>query len=266
MNTIAKHNLIQDKDAVIKMMEVNMRSKLSYIPKVHPTMEATELNSVCVSNCGMASDTFNTAFGGQVSKEEADSVYEYFRDNPMAWWISPSSESQQSQANLETAGFRHDEHDVGMVCDLTHLPTDYEPPKQLEIVRCTTEQHFSDFGEVLASIFDPVDEHVKSFYKKLTDIPEDNRADLILFVGYEGESAVSTSGLFLTDCAGIFDISTRPEDRKKGLGTAMFYRALQEAKAKSYEVSVLQSSPDGLGIYQRFGFEAICDFNVWTNV
>ena len=69
----------------------------------------------------------------------------------------------------------------------------------------------------------------------------------------------------MTDCAGIFDISTRPEHRSKGLGSALFHHALKQAVAQGFEVGVLQASPDGLSIYEKYGFSKAGDFNVWSN-
>jgi predicted acetyltransferase len=91
------------------------------------------------------------------------------------------------------------------------------------------------------------------------------RDALKLFVGYVNGKSVCTAGLFLTDCAGVFDMSTKLAQRKKGYGTAIFYRALEEATSLGFEVSVLQSSPDSLNIYKKFGFSEVANFNVWSN-
>jgi len=45
----------------------------------------------------------------------------------------------------------------------------------------------------------------------------------------------------------------------------MFYYALMEAKKLGLKQFTLQASSDGLNIYKRFGFEEICEFNVWNN-
>lgn len=88
-------------------------------------------------------------------------------------------------------------------------------------------------------------------------MPSKQRPDLQLFVGYVHDEAVSTSGLFLTNCAGIFDISTRPEHHRKRLGTALFHHTLKQAVAQGYKVSILLASPDGLGIYEAYGFQKL---------
>ena len=183
----------------------------------------------------------------------------------MAWWIGPGSQTPDSDFILQSAGFHHAEYDVGMACDLTAVTLDYELPESLEVKECALPQSFSDFGVVLASIFSPEDDYVKTFYNQLAELDAASIPSLKLFIGYEQNKAVAISGLFLTKCAGFFDIATRPEHQKKGYGSAMFYAALVHAKKLGYEVGVLQASPDGLNIYKRFGFKEVCDFNVWSN-
>ena len=99
----------------------------------------------------------------------------------------------------------------------------------------------------------------------MADLPSNSIKDMVLFVGYENGYPVASSCLFLTEVAGIYDVATRPNKRKLGFGSALFYQALQEAKQRKYETAVLQASPDGLGIYKRFGFKEVCQFNVWCN-
>lgn len=262
-------NQMDDHTLLLRVMENNMREKLCYIPKVHLDMIVTEVNSTLVVDSGLPSDTFNTAFGGTIDEETALNVFNFYTNKqyPCAWWVGPSSDSKDATSNLKNAGFEHNEYDVGMVANLTQLKELTRSPDGLYIKKCETEVDFNDFGDVLASIFSPYpEEHqVRKYYQNITKAPAAQRPNLQLFVGYLNGEAVSTSGLFLTNCAGIFDISTRPEHRCKGLGTALFHHALKQAVSQGYEVAVLQASPDGLGIYKTYGFQKLGDFNVWSN-
>jgi len=261
-------NDLENNELIKIRMENNMREKLAYIPSRHPKMDVKEISSTLIVNSALPSDTFNTAFGGCIDASTAKRVFDYYRERnvPMAWWVGPSSQTEHTDQILQAAGFNHDEYDVGMVANLLSLPG-YSYPNQLEIKQCETDDDFRNFAEVLSSNFAPYPEEVqiKRYYQQLPLVPAQDRPDLKLYVGYINGKAVSTAGLFITDCAGIFDISTRPEARQRGYGTALFYRALEEAKSLGQQVSVLQASPDGLNIYKRFGFEQIGDFKVWSN-
>lgn len=258
-----------NKDTIINNMERNMHQKLQYIPSKISTMLINNIEQTLVVDSGMATDTFNTAYGGVVTKTVANDVMQYYLQKklPMAWWIGPfSAQNEDLENNMQDAGFVHDELDIGMYCDLDkHSLKPYKIPDMLTIKECSRGKNFADFGNVLASIFEPTCEHVKSFYKKISAIPDKSRQHLRLFVGYVNDRPVSTAGVFITDVAGIYDISTHPEMQKKGYGSAMFYTALKFALDSGFKEIVLQASEDGLGIYKRFGFKEICEFNVWSN-
>jgi ribosomal protein S18 acetylase RimI-like enzyme len=100
----------------------------------------------------------------------------------------------------------------------------------------------------------------------MANLPQNAISDLDLFIGYEGDQAVFTSGVFFTEGVGsVFDISTRPEKRCKGYGTALFFAALQRIQERGVKLSVLQASPDGLSLYERAGFDKLGTFQVWSN-
>lgn len=261
------NSILSEDEKVIAEMENNMREKLKYVASKMSSMCVENIKGVSVVDTTLPSDTFNTAFGGQIRDDVTQEIFSYYKKNnrPMAWWVGPNSVSDFTDKCLGNAGFTHDELDIGMVCDLTQLIDDCQPPEKLTIHQCTTPEDYADFGEVLASIFDPPDEQVKVFYNKMAKLHSDSIKDMILFIGYEGNHPVATSCLFLTDVAGIYDIATRPEKRNLGYGSAMFYRALIESKKIGLTKSVLQASPEGLNIYKKFGFKELCKFNVWSN-
>lgn len=254
---------------IVGSMEKNMYKKLQYIPSKISTMNVYKVDQTLVVDSGLSSDTFNVAYGGSINQELANKIMTSFLNTktPVAWWTGPSSgDVQKIKLDMQAAGFIHDEVDVGMYCDVQRLCTNqYQLPKELTIKQCKDPKDFADFGDVLASIFNPIDEYVKIFYRQIQNIPKNDLDSLKLLVGYVNNKPVSTAGLFLTDVAGIYDVSTHPSMRNKGYGSAMFCTALKLAKDMGVRYSMLQASPDGLNIYKRFGYKPICEFNVWSN-
>lgn len=250
-------------------MEYNMRQKLKYIPSKISTMRVNNIRQTLVVDSGMATDTFNTAYGGVVTQTVSNRVMQYYLQKklPMAWWIGPfSARNEDLEKNMQDAGFVHDELNIGMFCDLEqHNLKPYPMPEILTIKECSNDNHFADFGNVLSSIFEPTCVHVQDFYKNFSTIYNKSMHNLKLFVGYINDKPVSTACVFMTNIAGIYDISTHPEIQKKGYGSAMFYNALKFALDSGFKKIVLQASEDGLNIYKRFGFKEICEFNVWSN-
>ncbi len=66
--------------------------------------------------------------------------------------------------------------------------------------------------------------------------------------------------------AGIYNVATVEEARGKGIGAAMTYAPLLEARELGYKIAVLQSSSMGYGVYKKLGFEEYCRLPgfVWT--
>jgi ribosomal protein S18 acetylase RimI-like enzyme len=82
-----------------------------------------------------------------------------------------------------------------------------------------------------------------------------------MFVGYLGDQPVVTGLLVLYgNVAGIYDIATIPQHRKKGFATAMMRHLLSLAQATGYLIAVLQAPHDGLSIYEKLGFKGCCHF------
>ena len=67
----------------------------------------------------------------------------------------------------------------------------------------------------------------------------------------------------IDDVAGIWDITTLPEFRKKGIGTDMTIHALEHAKNfYNCSVGVLTASKDGERVYRKIGFQKIKEFRI----
>lgn len=79
------------------------------------------------------------------------------------------------------------------------------------------------------------------------------------FQGTMGGRPVATSILVLHDgLAVIWLVATLPEERGKGIGTAMTTRMLLIAKELGYDYVVLQASESGLPVYEGLGFKEYC--------
>lgn len=249
------------------LVERNLQHKLGAVSKqIHCATIAT-LDTVQVVNSSFKSDTFNTAFGGDISTPVVQVVQQYYRDigSPMAWWLGPSSLTNQHHTILESCGLCLNEQAVGMTCQLhNHDQSNFHLPSGFSIKRCASSEDYTVFGDVLSSIFDPIDESVQAFYQKIGASSRSACPEMVYYIGYHEGIPVTTGALFLTDVAGIYDVATRPEYRRRGFGSALFRHLVNEAKQAKYESAVLVASAEGAGIYERAGFQKDCVVEEWS--
>jgi GNAT superfamily N-acetyltransferase len=85
--------------------------------------------------------------------------------------------------------------------------------------------------------------------------------DWRLFVGYEGDTPVATAGAFVTPSVTVVElVSTRPEARGKGYGTAITAAATLVEPANP---SMLIASDLGRSTYDRLGYVPLLRYSLW---
>jgi GNAT superfamily N-acetyltransferase len=78
-----------------------------------------------------------------------------------------------------------------------------------------------------------------------------------------GAPVATATVLLAGGIAGIYDVSTVPDARRRGIGTAMTMAALQAARVRGYEIAFLQPSEMGRSVYERLGFRVCCVCGVY---
>ena len=81
------------------------------------------------------------------------------------------------------------------------------------------------------------------------------------FIAYHQDQPVATSTLIIRQgIIGVYNISTRPESRGKGLGTFVTRESIARIALKGYQTAILQASEMGRSIYERIGFSSVGTF------
>jgi hypothetical protein len=80
------------------------------------------------------------------------------------------------------------------------------------------------------------------------------------YVAYVDEEAVATAtSIQLGSWLGIYNVATVPTRRRSGYGAAVTWHAIDDADPATRAV-VLQSSPDGIPVYERMGFRTVVEY------
>jgi GNAT superfamily N-acetyltransferase len=84
------------------------------------------------------------------------------------------------------------------------------------------------------------------------------------YVGFVGRRPVGTSfSLSYHGVCGVYFVATLPDDRGKGYGTALTWKAVVGARRDGCKVSYLQASDMGAPVYERMGYRTVCSYARW---
>ncbi|MBG3875853.1 GNAT family N-acetyltransferase [Desulfovibrio oxamicus] len=235
---------------------------------------------------GVASDTFNKAFGYEGGVPLADTVAavrSFFggRGAPYTWWLGPLSGAgdgagggEDMPAALAAHGFAVGEVETGMYLPLADADMEGPAPTPgLDIRVVRDAAGVADFAEVLAANWNPPDGEVLRFYRRAAPALCSPGCPATLLAAYlDGQLAAAAEvyrtasgfpaagGTAHLDVAGVYNVCTLEAFRRKGLGTAVTRAALLHARQAGCRHAVLQASGDGYRVYARLGFRDVGHF------
>jgi ribosomal protein S18 acetylase RimI-like enzyme len=254
-----------------KDVRTNFEEKVSYIARAVTGMTVTEHSSFLAVDCGLPSDTFNVLVIRDMSARAALlATVDRFNAKgfPLAVWYWESHVEDAELALFIQHGLWHAETHVAMAADLSQIQVPSLPPTGVEIKRAMTASDLLQFGEVTAALFGDSGEgrHVFAYFERLAEHPPSTFPAIHHYLGTLHGTVVATGTLFVgSQTTGIYDLVTRDDYRRRGIGSAMFQYLLHEACTWHRRFCVLQASPDGLGIYRKAGFRAVGEVQTFEN-
>lgn len=235
---------------------------------------------------GVASDTFNKAFGyrgGVPLAETVAAVRSFFGGlgAPYTWWLGPLSgagdaaeQGEDIPAALAEHGFAVGEVETAMYLPLADAELEEPAPTPgLDIRVVRDAAGVADFASVLAANWNPPDGEVLRFYRRAAPALCSPGCPATLLVAYlDGQLAAAAEAYHTAsvcpaagytaplDVAGVYNVCTLEAFRRRGLGTAVTRVALLHARQTGCRHAVLQASGDGYRVYARLGFRDVGRF------
>jgi ribosomal protein S18 acetylase RimI-like enzyme len=245
-----------------KFLDANMIGKFAYLPSLMD-MEVTD-GEVTVINSGIPSGMFNIGCRAK-SKSAMVATIEKFRHLkiPFAWWVGFDDDYPQCKSDLEKLGFVCDEHESGMFAEIEKLSREKKCDK-LQIHLVDNAKRLDGFIRIYQELIPHDAGAIKIFYERASEYILNPKSSLKLFVGYFQDQPAATSALFMDEnTAGVWDVTTLPQFRRKGIGTDMTLQALFHAfDSFGHRIGVLTASEDGEPVYRKIGFKKLKDFYV----
>lgn len=167
--------------------------------------------------------------------------------------LYPGAPAPEVEEYLRQNGFTLHERMPAMAVDIDKL-TSAPIPKGYQLRRVEDTEEVREWAQAFALGFE-LPSRVAEVFSPVGGIGTDDDAPLRCFAITRGRRIVSTSMLYLYHgIAGVYCVSTIPEERGKGLAAHATAEPLRRMISIGYRVGVLQSTTAGYKVYRRLGF------------
>jgi GNAT superfamily N-acetyltransferase len=206
----------------------------------------------------------NGVVGARLRSEEADRRIEettafFEREGvPWGWWVSPLTAPPDIEERLQGRGFHIQEEIPRYAAEIDRVAAGTGPPDGLVTLRVADEADQAEWLDVMARGFVQDEARTLALGRAAASAGLDPADPWVRFLGRLHGRPVGSSGLILAaGLAGIINVATVPDARGRGVGTAMTFAAVREARARGYRVAVLGASDMAVTLYERLGFHRV---------
>ncbi|GIH18501.1 GNAT family N-acetyltransferase [Rugosimonospora africana] len=174
---------------------------------------------------------------------------------PMLWHLPPDA-PKELDGRLAGAGYRFEEAEPMMVCDLNEVGAAAIQPAGLTIRRVTDRRDLARFAEVWMGV--STAEVVADVVRLRSANGFGPQARFEHLLGFAEGRPVACAAVFHGSAAAeVQHIVTSRGERRRGFGSAMTAAALAAVRSRGGRTAVLTASPQGEGIYSALGFRAV---------
>jgi len=252
--TTSRLNILPSQ-AVVEQNSVNYIKFIASLPR----FEIHEEQDVFWISADAPVFYFNSVFNARLNRnaeEKIEKISQFFRPRRdwFTWHIIPSSQPDNLAQLLMARGAELLESLPYMAVDLEEMQLDFPTPSDFTWTTVRTHDELASW----TSIYCHARGYAESAYKLFNifadlDLTEECPVQLIL--GYLGNRPVSTYSVFMDDeSAGFYSLTTLPEARGHGIGTAISIAAANIAARRGYQIATLLSEPPSRNICKRLGF------------
>jgi ribosomal protein S18 acetylase RimI-like enzyme len=227
-----------------------------------PGGEVVDGGDITICSTGLAFRSINGAVGIAFDPATADErigeISGWFgeRGLPWRWLVGPTSRPVDLGDRLLRAGFELVSDSAGMALDLDGFQVE-APPAGVEIVTVDDHAGLQTWAEIQRRALD-LDALRTHAWRDAHDRALSTDVPLRDWIAFLDGVPVAAAALFDgAGVAGIYNVSTVPEARGRGIGRAVTVAALVEGVARGHRTAVLGASELGYPVYRRLGFRDV---------
>ncbi|MRR16160.1 MAG: GNAT family N-acetyltransferase [Deltaproteobacteria bacterium] len=175
---------------------------------------------------------------------------------PFWWWVFPGSETRAAIEILEAEGFSLIENIPSLLADLITISDEEPRVDGFSVCRVQDREELNVWEEVSFAGFDFRQDTKEQYHRFVGSFNLSADAPQRFFLAEVHGKPAATSLLFLKGkAAGIYFVTTLADFRRKGIGLKLTQATMRYAGLAGARCATLQSSPDGLHVYEQAGFK-----------
>jgi len=262
MNPILHDLSLEEKGALARRVQIEFVRHLALsTPTIAAAEEGVELWRTPVE-WAFCNGAFLTRIPEDMGDESGDAtvqrILDFFARNECAafmLWLDEAIDRMAWEPIFLAHGLRYDPGAPCLTLDTRDLPATQSVPEELKIVRAAEIAGLEYFGRASGLGFSQEEHNISGLIELWSGFGVDG--PLECYLGYVGDTIVATAAAHFTlGAVGVEFVSTLPEYRKRGYGSALTQHIAFVARARGYRYVTLSASEMGKPVYERLGFMA----------
>lgn len=248
-----------------QLLEASDRQSAGFFRKAtrYPWATVQDDGDVVFGMTGIPLEVFNGATCARFEPSTADArieaVLRPFREAriDMTWVVGPTSTPPDLASRLEAHGLVHDATEP--VLGLTLEGFAASPPAPgIELEWVGDRASFDEATRVMFAGFGMPETIFDAFADRFSmTVLGPGAYQRVVLARIDGRPVSTALGVVMDGVLGIYNVATRPDEQRRGGGTAVTRAVIQDGIRNGAVSAILQTSPAGRPVYERLGFHEV---------